>query len=256
MLVNLLANAVTYNRDGGAVDIRWTVVDDDVRIDVRDTGLGIVKADLERLFMPFDRLDADERGIPGTGLGLSLSRSLVQAMGGRLDVASTPGRGSTFSVTLHLDASTETATYDAAAELPSAPIRGRVVYIDDNAANLMLMRRGLARLQGVELLTATDATGGLTLVRRELPDLVLLDVQLPDGRGEGLLAEMQRNPAISAIPVVVLSSDPSPRVEAELRRAGVAEYLQKPLDLPAALALIDRILPGGEASTPPNHAAR
>jgi PAS domain S-box-containing protein len=239
VLVNLLLNAVTYNHDGGHVGVSWHADDHTVHIDVRDTGYGVLEDDLERLFEPFDRLDAEARGLPGTGLGLALSRALVEAMGGRIDVVSTPGHGSTFSVTLRRAPSTS-----ASATVPPVSVgtatRGRVAYIDDNPANLVLVRRSL---------TATDARGGLKLVRRELPELVLLDVNLPDAAGDEVLAELQRNPVTSAIPVVVLSSDPSPRVEQRLRRNGVTDFLTKPLDVPALLQAIDRAVPDAGAAT-------
>ncbi|MBW3658144.1 MAG: response regulator [Actinobacteria bacterium] len=247
VLINLLSNAIKYNRPGGTVDVLVRRHGDQVGVEVRDTGLGIARQDLEKLFRPFERLDAADREIQGTGLGLTLSRQLVEAMGGTLAVASTVGTGSSFTVQLPVcpPAAESTPTVAAEERPPQGPVMApsavpRVVYIEDDPDNAELLRLILLRRRGIELTIAPDATVGLALLREQLPDLVLLDLGLPGMDGATALERIVRDPVLSRIPVVALSADAFPERIQQLRAAGAVDYLTKPIDVPELLEVVDR----------------
>lgn len=245
VLLNLLSNGVKYNRDGGMVGVTCEEAPEGrLRIRVSDTGPGIAPALLARLFTPFDRLGAEQAGIEGTGLGLALSRRLVEAMQGSLSVASEPGVGSTFIVDLAL-AAAPPATAGAAEAVPAdsaGPTRGTVLYVEDNVANLSLFERILKRRPGVALLSAMQGSQGLELARAHRPDLVVLDVHLPDVSGEEVLARLRADDRTRDIPVVILSADATPGQARRLSRYGIAAYLTKPVDVGEILALLDTTL--------------
>jgi signal transduction histidine kinase/CheY-like chemotaxis protein len=246
VLLNLLSNAVKYDHAGGRTTVTVAARDPAVvRIAVQDTGPGIEPADRAKLFVAFERLDAPARGIEGTGLGLALSKHLVELMDGTIVVSSTPGEGSTFTVEVPRAPAPSPA--DAPGPAPAAPAvteptgtRARIVYIEDNPQNVELVRRVLRRRDGIELTTAPDATIGLAQVRELRPHLVLLDLELPGMDGATALRHLQADARLSSIPVAVLSADASPRRIDELRAAGAVEYLTKPLDVHELLALVDR----------------
>ncbi|HET7677736.1 MAG TPA: ATP-binding protein, partial [Candidatus Limnocylindrales bacterium] len=182
VLLNLLSNAIKYNRQEGSVRVRATTdADGDVRVAVADTGPGLTAAQQARLFSPFDRLGAEQGEVEGTGLGLALTKSLVERMGGTIGATSEAGAGSTFWFTLPSADRGQTAldeTRLSAAE--PAALRARVLYIEDNPANLELIERILTRHAGITLMTAMQGDSGLELARQHLPDMILLDLHLPD----------------------------------------------------------------------------
>jgi PAS domain S-box-containing protein len=246
VLLNLLANGVKYNRAGGSVSLSWEVLPEGrVRLAVRDTGPGIAPEKQQRLFSPFDRLGAEMTTVEGTGLGLVLSKRLTEAMGGTLDLASTVGRGTTVFVDLPradqvrlVGQGVQAALAPAAASLG----RGTVLYIEDNRANLGLMEQVLTYRPGVRLLSATQGGAGLEMARRQHPDLILLDVHLPDMQGDEVLRQIQSDPHLRATPVVVVSADATLSQAERLLAAGAREYLTKPIDVARFLALLDRLL--------------
>ena len=246
VLLNLLSNAVKYNHDGGTVTISCAPAAEPgrVRVAVTDTGPGIAPAMQERLFTPFDRLGAEQTGIEGTGLGLSLSRRLVEAMGGRLLVDSRPGDGATFIVELAAAEAPAVAAPpvdDAGVTAAPPPIQGTVLYVEDNLANLRLVERVLGRRPGLTLLSAMQGSHGLELARSHRPGLVLLDLHLPDLRGDELLARLRRDARTRDIPVVVLSADATAGQIRQLLAAGARAYLTKPLDVTELLGLVDEV---------------
>jgi PAS domain S-box-containing protein len=244
VLLNLLSNAVKYNHEGGGVTVScadgaggW------LGIAVADTGSGIAPDKLERLFTPFDRLGAEQGDVEGTGLGLVLSKRLVEAMGGRLLVDSRQGSGSTF--TIELPASSEPTGLSSgtdAATTPAARGRGTVLYIEDNVANLRLFERLVERRPGVTLLTSMHGRQGVELAVAHRPDLVVLDLHLPDVAGDVVLAMLRDDPRTRGIPVVILSADAIPADVSRLLAQGARAYLTKPLDVGAVLALFDEVL--------------
>ena len=247
VLLNLLSNAVKYNRQGGVVRVGCEDGPSGrLRFTVADTGGGIAPEMMDRLFRPFDRLGAEQTAIEGTGLGLALSQRLVEAMGGTLTAKSTVGEGTTFTVELLLADGPSLQEHAASAvgtHNDAAPnIRGTVLYIEDNLSNLRLLERITARRSGVTLLSAMQGSRGLELARDHRPDLIILDLHLPDMRGADVLARLRAEPTTKAIPVVILSADATSGQMSKMLEQGARAYLTKPLDVRELLALIDETL--------------
>jgi signal transduction histidine kinase/ActR/RegA family two-component response regulator len=249
ILLNLLSNAIKYNREAG--EIRCSFACDEgarLTIHVADTGAGMSAEQLAKLFEPFERLGAEQGTVEGTGLGLALSRRLAEAMGATLEVDSEPGRGSTFSIALATVAAPELAGEEHD-ERAAVSIRGerKILYIEDNLANLRLVEVVLARHPGVTFLPAMQGTIGLDLAREHRPDIVLLDLHLPDLQGDKVLIRLKAEPATRETPVVVLSADASPGQIRRLREAGAAAFLTKPIDVHELLDVVGRWLGTPEA---------
>jgi signal transduction histidine kinase/AmiR/NasT family two-component response regulator len=250
VLLNLLSNAVKYNREGGSVHLECEPVPGDrLRIKVTDTGLGIPSEALERLFVPFERVASQPTAIEGTGLGLPLSKRLAEAMGGALELVSTPDQGSTFWIELPLvGAPVQQAEGQLDAEPASAaePVAQTgadltVLYIEDNLSNLQLVERVLGHRPGVRLISAMRPQLGLDLAGQHHPDLILLDLHLPDMPGETVLRRLWSSPATADIPVAILSADARPALIERLLAEGVRGFLTKPLDIKELLGLVDGI---------------
>ncbi|MCP5269775.1 MAG: PAS-domain containing protein [Burkholderiaceae bacterium] len=244
VLLNLLANAIKYNRAGGDVRLVCRVGAEHVHIDIVDTGPGLDEAQQQRLFQPFERLDADRDAIEGSGIGLALSRMLMEAMGGRIGVRSALGAGSTFWIELPRADAVAPSPSMAAASVPGAAggVRRHVLYVEDNPVNQLVMQGMLSHRPHVELALAATAAEGLAQARRQRPDLVLMDIQLPGASGYEALAEMRAEPALRAVPVLAVSANAMPADAQRAQAAGFADYLTKPLDLPTLLAAVDRWL--------------
>lgn len=245
VLMNLVANAVKYNRDGGSVRVSCVAKAERVRLAVTDTGAGIPPEKLALLFQPFERLGADQSAIEGTGLGLAVSKGLTEAMGGAIGVESIVDEGSTFWVELpqsHVVAVPEWSVTPPDVERHEA-VTGTVLYIEDNRSNIRLLERLLARRRGVRLLTSASGEEGVEIACAAHPDLILLDLHLPDVRGEEVLRRLWANSATRGIPVAVLSADATARQSQRLLAAGAVAYLTKPLELTRLLKLLDERLP-------------
>ena len=248
ILLNLLSNAVKYNADAGRVFVTCEEIPGGrLRIKVRDTGAGIAPDKLNLLFQPFERLGADQTAIEGTGLGLMVSKGLAEAMGGTLGVESRVDHGSTFWVELPLsEAQGEIAVQPveghSAARSSDSGATGTVLYIEDNPSNRRLMERLLSRRPGVRLIGASNGQAGLDLACADRPDLILLDLHLPDMRGEDVLRRLSEEPRTRVIPVAVLSADATPAQARNLLAAGAAAYLTKPLNVDDVLRLLDEHL--------------
>ncbi len=258
VLLNLIDNAVKYNRatDGEVfIDARTVpggtagAAADLLRISVRDTGLGMSAAGLKRLFTPFERLEAAHGPIKGTGLGLAVSKQLVERMGGQLRVASEEGHGSTFSIELPPGIALAAAAAGRLLVAESAQTQAEttpaamLLYIEDNPSNLQVVKSLLARERSHwQLLSADEGSSGLELARQFQPALILLDLQLPGMQGEEVLAVLRRDPGTRQIPVIVLSADATERSRERLLAAGANAYLTKPLDLEGLLTLADQTL--------------
>jgi len=240
-LVNLLSNAVKHNRPGGWVRVDAAALGDGrVRVSVADGGIGIAPEQLARLFTLFERLGADARGVEGTGVGLALSRRLAELMGGRLGVQSRPGEGSTFWIDL------PAAAADCTAPLPqasthTASVPQHVLYIEDNPVNVQVVEAMLVRLGVARVDAAPDGPSGLECARRERPQLILLDIQLPGMHSYAVLDALKADRSTCDIPVVALSADAMPdEIERGLAR-GLSQYLTKPVEMTALRLALERI---------------
>jgi CheY-like chemotaxis protein len=251
VLLNLLNNGVKYTPAGGAVMLKCKLVGETVRLAVHDTGVGIAPEMLARAFTPFDRLGAEQSGVEGTGLGLALSRRLVEAMHGKVGVESIKGQGSTFWVELaRTESPLETiATSNVAVTRPKRPATAKprlVLYIEDNISNLTLVEQILQEDTGIQLLTAMQGRIGLDLARQHAPDLILLDLHLPDMQGLEVLAELQANEGTRHIPTIVLSADANPGQLQRLLDAGARDYITKPIDVTEFYRLLEQTVASRE----------
>jgi PAS domain S-box-containing protein len=245
VLLNLISNGIKYNRQHGDLSVSFETTNDGrrLRVDVTDTGHGIPAERMDRLFAPFERLGAEGSGVEGIGLGLALSKPLVEAMGGTIAVASELGQGTTFSVEL---ASADGSAIpeesfpreEAAAPAATAPSR-TILYIEDNLSNLKLVERLVARRPTITLISAMQGGLGVTLARDHRPDLILLDLNLPDLPGEEVLARLHSDPRTADLPVVVISADATSGQVRRLREAGARDYLTKPIDVKRFFSVVD-----------------
>ena len=236
VLLNLLTNGAKYTPAGGAVTVSCREVGGRVRLAVRDTGVGIAADKLERVFTPFDRLGAERSGIEGTGLGLALSKRLVQAMRGVIGFESMAGEGSNFWLELiqkesPLSAIPARSRAVARTEQDKAKKRRSVLYIEDNLSNLSLIEQLLRKDAGFHLLTAMQGRIGLDLARQHSPDLILLDLHLPDMPGWDVLAELQGSETTRRIPTIIVSADATEGQFKRLMDAGARSYITKPIDV-------------------------
>jgi signal transduction histidine kinase len=230
VLLNLLSNAIKYKRQNGTVTIHMSRIGDRVRIDVADTGGGIPAERLSQLFTPFERLGADESGIEGTGLGLALSNRLVEAMNGTLTVDSVIDQGCVFHVELRAsDGAASDAEQRVTEErIAATDYAATILYVEDNRANVDLMRRILNRRPRVVLLHAPDGRTALEMVQSLRPDFVLLDLHIPAVPGEEVLRRMRADPATRDIPVAALSADASGGSRRRLLASGQSRSSRSP----------------------------
>jgi CheY-like chemotaxis protein/anti-sigma regulatory factor (Ser/Thr protein kinase) len=249
ILLNLLGNGIKYNREGGTVSISCSQpTPGRLRIQVTDTGPGIPKEQFDLLFTPFERLGAEQSTIEGTGIGLALSRRLAEVMGGTLDVDSTVGRGSTFSVEFPI-VEAPLQRVERLDELGATAIvttddveRPSVLHIEDNLSNIKLIERVLAQRPGMTLIPAMQGRLGLELARQHRPVLILLDLNLADVSGEDVLQMLRDDPLTAGIPVAIVSADAMPRQVQKMLAAGATAYLTKPIDVRELLDLVDKAI--------------
>ncbi len=247
VLLNLLSNAIKYGTEGGHVTAGAAAQVDVVEIDIVDDGPGLDEADQLRLFQPFERLGAERSHVQGTGLGLALARQLTVAMGGALSVRSAKGEGARFTVRLQRSAGTDTATVISAAGPPVLrdAVAGRtVLYVEDNLATVALVESIFALRPNVRLLTAMQGGIAIDLAREHRPDLIILDLHLPDLNGDEVLLRLQDDPRTAPIPVVVYSADATERQVRRMLEAGASAFLTKPARVTEFLDMLDSTLRG------------
>ncbi|HUB78794.1 MAG TPA: ATP-binding protein [Bryobacteraceae bacterium] len=248
VVLNLLSNAIKYNQRGGRVTVSCLVADDSrFRLAVKDTGEGLTPEKLTRLFRPFERLGNDRYGVEGTGIGLALSKRLVDAMGGIIGVESQPGLGSIFWVELPLCAGPleifdeiHQSTHDTLVSAGSKATK--LLYIEDNLSNNLLMERILENRPDVQLISAMQGRLGIELARQHRPDLICLDLHLPDINGDEVLRLLRGEPSTEGIPVAMISADATAGQIERLMAAGANAYFTKPLDVKAILRYVDEVM--------------
>ena len=247
VLVNLLSNAAKYNRPQGQVRLECQVQGETVVLRVIDTGRGMTADQLSHLFEPFNRLGRETSGVEGTGIGLVVTRHLVELMQGRLEIRSGVDVGTTATVVLPV----VSRAAEPPAPQPMAPLadhaaraRGRVLYIEDNEVNAQLMRAILRQRPEITLQINEDGCSGLAAARAEPPDLILLDMHLPDIGGEAVMAALRADERLCRTPVVVVSADATRLQISTMQELGVQAYLTKPLELAETLRVIDLMLDG------------
>ncbi len=254
VLINLLSNGVKYNRHPGTLHITLEEGPDTLRVRIADSGMGLREDQLARLFVPFERLGADRGPIEGTGIGLALSKRLMGLMAGQLGVDSQVGVGSQFWLSLpraanqpvqpasplHLGAPKRPAHAQNATE--ASPFL--VLCIEDNRLNLQLIEAMLAPCPGLTLFTAADPATGLHLARASQPDLILLDIHLPEMDGHEVIARLKADPQTADIPVVAVTAQAMPEDLQRAQRGGFAAYITKPIDADVLLAEVERWRPG------------
>ncbi|NUZ07170.1 PAS domain-containing protein [Piscinibacter koreensis] len=266
VLLNLLSNAIKYNRAGGRVDVESTAAGERMRLAVTDTGRGLAASQLEHLFEPFNRFGAEREGIEGTGIGLTIVKTLVEGMGGSIAVTSTPGLGSRFELdlpaTARLDDRGEAGAPPGTAHPTSpegaarqrdtvqpfaagaAPTRhARLLYIEDNAVNVLLVEELVRSIGSLSIEAASTGAEGVERARSLRPDLILVDLQLPDFDGYEVLRRLRADPATRDIPCVALSANAMPEDIEHGLEAGFCEYWTKPIDFGVFIAALERRFP-------------
>lgn len=256
VLVNLVSNAVKYNRRGGRVWVGALGLEGQrLRIVVRDDGPGIAPDKLPLLFEPFNRLGAEQGPVEGTGIGLSISRRLVELMEGRIGVNTEVAHGSEFWVDLPRGsapaAPAVAAEPDLAGEagVPAGPLR-MVLYVEDNPANMSLMDSLIGRHPGLRMMAATSGRQGLALARAHRPDLILLDINLQDLDGHSVLAALRADDRTRGIPAVAVTANAMPSDRERALKAGFDDYVAKPIDLARFDVLLRRMLALGPLPSP------
>lgn len=249
VMLNLLTNALKYNRPGGAVAVDARLLENGrVRIEVTDTGAGIPEDRLAELFQPFNRLGKETPEVEGTGIGLALSKRLVESMNGTIGVRSTVGMGSTFWVELpasgDLPANLPAKDAEVVTHAPHSSKNRSVLYIEDNPANRMLMEEMFRRLPGVTLETANDGEQGIARAKANGYDLFILDINLPGIDGYEVLRRLRRDGIEPTAPVIAVSANAMPHDIERGKAAGFAEYHTKPLQFDSFLQAVSKLLEG------------
>ncbi len=255
VVINLLSNAVKYNTARGHVRVSVHDDGDATVLAVTDTGRGMTRQQMAHLFEPFNRLGVEREGIEGAGVGLSVVKALVERMGGSVRVESTPGAGSRFEVRLprHVGPVLDDAPpapFDAGPAPAFVPIarrpqrRGLLLYIEDNPVNALLVEEMVRRHAGLQIETVASGLGGVARAHEIQPDLILVDMQLPDVNGYEVLSRLRAQPSTAGIRCIALSANAMPEDIARATAAGFADYWTKPIHMPTFLAALERQLPG------------
>jgi len=250
-LLNLLSNAVKYNRPSGSVKVSCDVDDKKIRINIIDTGQGIPAENQTRVFQAFDRLGAERGQVEGTGIGLVITRRIVEAMGGKIGFSSLEGKGSTFWLEFPVS-DTAMTSEDMTPVISEMPTRGldlsgaqpKVLLVEDNEVNRLVIRKLFLARPELLLLEADSAEAGIELAQSEGPDLILMDINLPGMDGYQALEILKNTPETSHIKIVALSANAMKGDEIKGLAAGFDDYLTKPIKVQGLFAVIDEVVAG------------
>ncbi len=248
VLINLLFNAIKYNKPSGTVTVDYEPkAADMIRLSVRDTGAGLAQEQLAKLFQPFNRLGRQTGSEEGTGIGLVVTKRLVELMGGVIGVDSTVGEGSTFWVELCLAEApqldfTKTDEVAVRTQVAEGTPQRTVLYVEDNPANLELVEQIITRRPDLRLLSAADGDLGVEFARAYLPEVILMDINLPGTSGIEALRILLADPATAHIPVIALSANAVPQDIARSLEAGFFSYLTKPIKVDLFIDALDAAL--------------
>ena len=238
ILINLLSNAIKYNRKNGVVEIICSKQPlDRVRISIKDTGAGLTEDQISQLFQPFNRLGQEAGVKEGTGIGLVVAKRLVELMGGEIGVESIPGAGSTFwfeftSVDApELPYENDTSDRSDTLKAINNPSLYTILYVEDNPANMQLVDKIIARIPNTSLLLATDGALGVEIARKSLPDVILMDINLPGFNGFEALEILKADPLTNHIPVIALSANAMLLDIEKALMAGFYDYITKPINI-------------------------
>jgi CheY-like chemotaxis protein len=261
VLINLLFNAIKYNKPGGTVAVEYTLrLPDSIRICVRDTGAGLSPEQLAQLFQPFNRLGKEAGAEEGTGIGLVVTKRLVELMGGAIGVDSAVGVGSAFWIELRLTSAPQLAVREAerAALVRSQVTDGTpprtLLYVEDNPANLELVEQLIARRPDLRLLSAADGNLGIEFARAYQPEVILMDINLPGISGVEAMKILRADPSTAHIPIIALSANAVPHDIEKALEAGFFNYLTKPIKVGQFMEALDAALKF--ALTKPGHASK
>jgi signal transduction histidine kinase/AmiR/NasT family two-component response regulator len=264
VLINLLFNAIKYNKPGGAVAVEYTLrPSDSIRISVRDTGAGLAPEQLAQLFQPFNRLGKEAGAEEGTGIGLVVTKRLVELMGGAIGADSTVGVGSVFWIELSLTTAPQLAVREAERATlvrpqlqDGTPLR-TLLYVEDNPANLELVEELIARRPDLRLLSAADGDLGIEFARAYQPEVILMDINLPGISGLEAMKILRADPSTAHIPIIALSANALPHDIEKSLEAGFFDYLTKPIKVKQFMEALDLALKSSQtaASTTAGRAA-
>ena len=249
VMINLLSNAIKYNRHNGLVEVQCVMGDNNrVRVSVKDTGSGLSPEKLAQLYQPFNRLGNEVGSEEGTGIGLVVTKQLVELMGGVIGVESTVGVGSVFwfelaaagAPALDPESTRSVGAIDIDAKTESTLLPQRtLLYVEDNPANLVLVEKLIERRSDLKMLTAIDGYLGINLAQIHQPDVILMDINLPGISGFGVLDILRRDPKTASIPVIALSANAVPREVEKGLQAGFFRYLTKPIKVVEFMDALD-----------------
>lgn len=245
VLINLLSNAIKYNRSGGDVIVTCNVISTErIRICIKDTGNGLPPEKIAQLFQPFNRLGQESSSEEGTGIGLVMTKRMVELMGGKIGVESAVDEGSAFWIDMNLTGKHHTGVRSDQStivrmETPCDSPSRTLLYVEDNPANLMLVEDLITRRPDICLLTAKDGLEGIEIARASRPDVILMDINLPVISGVRALQILREDPATAHIPIIALSANAMPRDIHKGLEAGFFRYLTKPLKVNEFMDTVD-----------------
>ena len=258
VLINLLFNAIKYNEPGGSVVVECSLSRPDaIRISVRNTGPGLTPDQLGQLFQPFNRLGQERGAEEGTGIGLVVTKRLIELMGGTIGADSTIGVGSVFWIELRHANAPQLTGYDnrhvalAKSQAPDGTALGTLLYVEDNPANLELVEQIIARRTDLRLLSAAEGSIGIEFARAYQPDVILMDINLPGISGIDAMRVLRADPSTAQIPIIALSANAVPRDIAKALDAGFFSYITKPIKVEHFMQTLDAAMKHSRSTSAP-----